>query len=64
MRKWVALDVPDEIVEAESLRLPWQIFDGDSPDTDKLKVKYAKDTLHIVHTDGDGDRTEFTCTRL
>ncbi|GAA2371520.1 hypothetical protein GCM10010246_77360 [Streptomyces cuspidosporus] len=63
MRRWVALDVPGRIVEAKSIRLPWKIFSGGSPDTDELRVKYAESTLHIVHIDGDGTRTALTCTR-
>ncbi|EPD97348.1 hypothetical protein HMPREF1486_00134 [Streptomyces sp. HPH0547] len=63
-RKWAALDVPDEITEAETVRLPWHIFSHDPPDIDKLKVTYAEGTVHLIHTDGGGGSTEFTCTRL
>ncbi|MEU3827997.1 hypothetical protein GT045_02115 [Streptomyces sp. SID486] len=56
-----ASDIPATIGETLSLRLVWHI--PGSTDDD-VRIEYAKGTLHIVHIDGDGIRTECTCTRI
>ncbi|MFJ9851807.1 hypothetical protein [Streptomyces sp. NPDC101150] len=59
-----ALNVPRKVGPTESLLLPWRPPGDSSADAgQKLKVTYAKGTLHIVHIEGES-RTEFTCTRM
>ncbi|MFK4070296.1 hypothetical protein [Streptomyces sp. NPDC029674] len=62
MLQVAADDVPGKVGEAGSMRLPWTPR-GDTAD-DVLQVKYAKNTLRIVHITDSGLRRKLTGTRL